>query len=208
MIVGIVDYGLGNLRSVAGAVERLNHTPVVTNRVGDLEQADRLILPGVGAFGDGMANLSRLGLIEPLTRLVLTERKLILGICLGAQLMARESEEFGLHEGLGWVDARVVRIAPHDQALRIPHVGWNAVRQVRDDPLFRDVPADALFYFVHSYHICCADPALVVGDCEYGEVLTAAIHGGNLFGTQFHPEKSQLHGLAVLRNFLEQPAEC
>lgn len=201
-MVAIVDYGLGNLRSVAGAVEKLGHTAVVSNRISDLGRADRLILPGVGAFGDGMANLARLGLIEPLTRLVMEDRRPILGICLGAELMARESDEFGYHDGLGWVDATVTRLVPADPTLRIPHVGWNAVRQTREDPLFAGVPQGALFYFVHSYYICCDDPAVVVGECEYGGTLAAAIHRHNIFGTQFHPEKSQLHGLTLLKNFL------
>lgn len=201
-MVGIIDYGLGNLRSVAGAVQKLGHEAVVSSEVGELERADRLILPGVGAFGDGMSNLARLNLIAPLTRMVLGEGKPCLGICLGAELMARESDEFGRHEGLGWIAASVTRIVPDDPAVRVPHVGWNAVRHSEDCPLFRDIPQEALFYFVHSYKICCDGPGTAVAECEYGGPVTAAIQRGRIFGTQFHPEKSQRHGLALLGNFL------
>jgi imidazole glycerol-phosphate synthase subunit HisH len=202
--VAIVDYGLGNLRSVAGAVERLGHEPVVTSDPGELERADRLILPGVGAFGDGMRNLRERGLVEPLTRLVTDERRPILGLCLGSQLIARESAEFGSHEGLGWIDASVRRIATPDPTLRVPHVGWNEVRQVRESVLFDGLADGSLFYFVHSYHIDADDAELVKGETEYGVRMAAVVERGNVYGTQFHPEKSQLAGLTLLGNFLER----
>jgi imidazole glycerol-phosphate synthase subunit HisH len=202
--VAIVDYGLGNLRSVAGAVERLGHEPVVTSDPGELERADRLILPGVGAFGDGMRNLRERGLVEPLTRLVTDERRPILGLCLGSQLIARESAEFGSHEGLGWIDASVQRIATPDPTLRVPHVGWNEVRQVRESVLFDGLADGSLFYFVHSYHIDADDAELVKGETEYGVRMAAVVERGNVYGTQFHPEKSQLAGLTLLGNFLER----
>jgi glutamine amidotransferase len=201
-VIAIIDYGLGNLRSVAGAVERLGAAASITSDVGELRSADHLILPGVGAFGDGMRNLAERGLIDPLNQLVLEQRRPIIGICLGAQLMARDSEEFGQHQGLGWVDASVRRIVPQNPSLRVPHVGWNAVTQSAVHPLFAGVPQEELFYFVHSYHIQVADPALVIGECEYGCRLTAAFARGNIVGTQFHPEKSQRHGLQLLKNFL------
>jgi glutamine amidotransferase len=202
-VIAIIDYGLGNLRSVAGAVARLGGTPLITSRITDLERAEKLILPGVGAFGDGMARLARLGLIDALTRIVIDERRPILGICLGAQLMADESDEFGRHRGLGWLRARVTRIVPRDPALRVPHVGWNEMRQLAPSALFTDVPDGALFYFVHSYQICCDDTSMVVGTCEYGDQITAVLQRDNLYGTQFHPEKSQRHGLSLLDNFLK-----
>jgi imidazole glycerol-phosphate synthase subunit HisH len=203
MKIGVIDYGLGNLRSVAGAVERVGHDPVVTSDIGALEAADKLILPGVGAFGDGMANLRRMQLIEPLTELVQRGRP-ILGICLGAQLLASDSQEFGYHAGLDWIRANVVRLEPQDPTLRVPHVGWNNMHQARASILFEGVPEDALFYYVHSFRIVCAQPDIVIGECEYGQTVTAAFQQGNVFGTQFHPEKSQLHGLTLLRNFLER----
>lgn len=201
-MIGIIDYGLGNLRSVAGAVERLGREPLVTSRILDLERAEKLILPGVGAFRDGMANLERLGLVEALTRMVIDQGRPILGICLGAELMAEESDEFGPHRGLGWLRGRVRRMDPGAAALRIPHVGWNEVRQTKASALFAGVPDEALFYFVHSYEIHCDDPALVAGTCDYGHAVTAVVERDNLYGTQFHPEKSQRHGLTLLGNFL------
>lgn len=203
-VVGIVDYGLGNLRSVAGAVERLDHQPIVSSDAAELEQADKLILPGVGAFGDGMRNLRQRGLVDVLDRLVVEKHRPILGICLGAQLMARRSEEFGEHEGLGWIEASVRRIAAPDLALRVPHVGWNELHQTGESVLFDGVSDRALFYFVHSFYIAEAQPEVVKGECVYGLRMTAVFEQGNVYGTQFHPEKSQLDGLTLLRNFLER----
>jgi len=203
-MVVIIDYGLGNLRSVAGAVHRLGHPFRVSRQPADLEAADRLILPGVGAFGDGMKNLRELGLVTLLDRFVVQEKKPILGICLGCQLLAKESFEFGHHAGLGWIDASVVRLNPPDRELRVPHVGWNDLKQTRDCPLWQGVPQDALFYYVHSFHLQCREEVVVTGRCPYGETFVAAVQQGNVYGTQFHPEKSQLHGLTVLRNFLEK----
>lgn len=200
-MIGIVDYGLGNLASVAGAVERLGFEPCVSSDAGVLGTCDKLILPGVGAFGDGMRNLREKGLIEPLNALVIEQGMPILGICLGSQLMTRWSEEFGRHDGLGWIDGTVTRIAPDDPELRVPHVGWNGLKQARESGLFEGVSGDALFYYVHGYRIQ-ADPACVIGTCEYGGRFVAAFERANIFGTQFHPEKSQLAGLSLLRNFL------
>ena len=203
-MIAIVDYGLGNIRSVAAAVAKVGFEPAVTADPAQLRRADALILPGVGAFGDGMANLRVRGLIEPLTRLVREEGKPILGICLGAQLFARSSEEFGHHEGLGWIAADVVRLNPSD-GLRVPHVGWNDCIRTREHALFDGIPASALFYFVHSFYIRCDDPAIVLGVCEYGPRFTAVLQQGNIVATQFHPEKSQQHGLQLLKNFLHMP---
>lgn len=203
-MIAIIDYKLGNLRSVAGAVARLGHEPRITSRPEDLKEADKLILPGVGAFADGMKNLRELGLIEPLAALVLNDCKPILGICLGFQLMAMDSSEFGYHEGLGWLDASVIRIEPDDPGLRIPHVGWNDLRKAAVDPLFREIPDDALFYYVHSYHVRCNRPEIVLGTCDYGVPFVAAVRQNNIYAVQFHPEKSQLAGLQLLKNFLNE----
>jgi glutamine amidotransferase len=201
MSVVVIDYGLGNLRSVAGAVAKLGFDAVVSGDPSALEQAAKLILPGVGAFGDGMRLLHERGLTPLLNRLVMEEQRPILGVCLGAELMARDSEEFGHHQGLGWIDASVKRIAGGPD-VRVPHVGWNAVHQTATHPMFSDVPQDALFYFVHSYHIVCDSSETVVGVTEDGASLTAAFARRNIWGTQFHPEKSQRHGLSLLGNFL------
>jgi len=203
-MIGIVDYGLGNLASVAGAVTKLGFQAEVTADATRLAAADKLILPGVGAFGDGMKKLHERKLVAPLTDLVLAGKKPVLGICLGFQLMAASSEEFGEHEGLGWVDAQVVRLAPEDQSMRVPHVGWNELHQIGDCILFDDVPSDALFYYVHSFRLAPANDNIVTGECDYGGRFTSAIQQGSVFGTQFHPEKSQRHGLTVLQNFLEK----
>jgi imidazole glycerol-phosphate synthase subunit HisH len=203
-MIGIIDYGLGNLTSVAGAVEKVGFKPVITSDPSDLARMDKLILPGVGAFGDGMANLKSRSLVEPLGDLVLAGNKPILGICLGFQLIAQSSDEFGSHEGLGWIDAAVTRLEPGDNTLRIPHVGWNEVHQVGASILFDDVPNDGLFYYVHSHRMETTIKDLVIGECDYGERFISVIQAGNIYATQFHPEKSQLHGLTLLKNFLEK----
>jgi glutamine amidotransferase len=203
MRVGIVDYGMGNLRSVAGAVEKIGHTPEISADAGALAACERLILPGVGAFGDAMANLEARGLADGLETLVRGRGKKLLGICLGAQLLARRSAEFGETRGFGWIEADVARI-DEGAGVRVPHVGWNRVRRTKDSVLFDGIPDDALFYFVHSYRIGTADADAVAGECDYGAPFAAVLDKGNVFGAQFHPEKSQRHGLRLLANFLER----
>lgn len=198
--VVIIDYGLGNVRSVRGAVERLGHEAVVSAAPKDLRAADALILPGVGAFGDGMKKLHERNLIEPLNQYVLGDRKPILGICLGAQLMTKSSSEFGQHEGLKWIDASVERLPAN--GLPLPHVGWNDLEIVKNSQLFRDMSAQPLVYYVHSFHIRCHNESLVTAQCDYGVKFTASYECGNIFGSQFHPEKSQAEGLVFLSNFL------
>jgi glutamine amidotransferase len=200
----IIDYGLGNLFSVLGAVEKLGYKGLISSKIEDMRKADKLILPGVGAFADGMKNLDKLGLIEPLTKLVVEEKKPILGICLGSQLMANESFEFGHHKGLGWIDASVVKLEPEDKSLRVPHVGWDDLLQVKQSILFEGIPKDALFYYTHSYYVKCNRQEDILGLCNYGIEFTAAFQKANIYGTQFHPEKSQLHGLNMLKNFIEK----
>jgi len=200
----IIDYGLGNLFSVIGAVEKLGFKAKISSKVSDMEKADKLILPGVGAFSDGMKNLKNLGLVDPLTRLVVQNKKPILGICLGCQLMAKESFEFGHHQGLGWIDGSVLKLEPKDKELRIPHVGWDDLLQSKKSILFEGIPSDALFYYTHSFYIKCNNSNDIIGECDYGGKFTSAFKHDNIYGTQFHPEKSQLHGLNLLKNFLEK----
>ena len=202
--IAIVDYGIGNLCSVAGAVECLGFSPVITADKGALGAADKIILPGVGAFGDGMKKLHDRGLVEILDALVRGDRKPILGICLGCQLFARKSYEFGEHEGLGWVDAEVCRITPADPELRVPHVGWNDLIALREGILLQTLPQPATVYYVHSFQVVFRDPMPVTAVTEYGGSIVAAYESENIFATQFHPEKSQQHGLTILRNFLEK----
>jgi len=204
-MIGIVDYGLGNLTSVAGAVSKLGFEAAIASDADTLAAADKLILPGVGAFPDGMANLAERGLIDVLNDLVINHRKPILGICLGFQLLGLSSEEFGHTPGLGWIDAAVTRLAPDNDALRIPHVGWNDLSQTKPDCILFDGIADqSLFYFVHTYRMETPPDGSQVGTCDYGGAFTAAVQKGNVFGTQFHPEKSQQAGLTLLGNFLEK----
>lgn len=202
-VVAIIDYGMGNVRSVAKAFEMLGAEVLITDKKNDLQKADLLVLPGVGAFGEGMANLKKRGLIEILNQEVLKKEKPILGICLGMQLLAKSSEEFGKHRGLGWLDAEVKKFDAKKIKMKIPHVGWNDVRMETDCPLFKGVRQDAAFYFVHSYYMVCKTKDCVAAVCNYGMNFTAAVWKENIFATQFHPEKSQNFGLKILKNFLE-----
>ncbi len=199
--VVIVDYGMGNLRSVSKIVERARVDWCVSEDPVEVLRADRLILPGVGGFRDGMRNLRARGLDQALSEAVQLRRTPILGICLGMELMARDSEENGFDEGLGWLPASV-RSLDKSYGLRIPHVGWNSVHQVAPNPLFEDVPDGATFYFVHSYVMHCEDDALVTASCEYGQVFSASVMMDNIFGCQFHPEKSQRYGGIIVHRFV------
>lgn len=201
-MIAIVDYGLGNLFSVKKAFEALGAEAVVSSDPGAVGKAERIVLPGIGAFGDGTRFLKERGLDEALQRAVMRERKPFLGICLGLQLLADTGEEYGQHQGLGWIRGRVRMLKVAAAHLKVPHIGWNNVTAVRDTPLFQGIRPDADFYFVHSYQLECADRSDVVATTEYGERVTAAILRGNIFATQFHPEKSQDHGLQLLRNFV------
>jgi len=202
-MLGIVDYGMGNLLSVFHALEMLGAEVCICRRPEELEEMDRLILPGVGGFGDCMRNLEERGFIRALDLEVIERGKAIFGICLGMQAMARSSAEGGEHKGLGWIPGRVVRLEPCYPWLRVPHIGWNEVKFRPGMWCFSGLPERPEFYFVHSYAMQCEEERDAVAWCDYGGKMTAAVHRGNIFGTQFHPEKSQDHGLRVLRNFLD-----
>jgi glutamine amidotransferase len=199
--VGVVDYGMGNLLSVRHALEMVGADVSICRTPEELDSAGRLILPGVGAFGDCMKRLKEGGLVEALNRVARRSARPILGICLGMQVMACRSEEGGDHEGLGWFDADVVRLKPAD-GLRVPQIGWNEVEYEPTSPLFQGLPPAPEFYFVHSYWMKCRATACVDASCDYGGPVTAAVRRENMVATQFHPEKSQDYGLKVLRNFL------
>lgn len=200
MIV-VVDYGVGNVGSVQNMLRKVGARVRVSGAAADIAAADKLILPGVGHFGRGMAKLKGTGLIPALEEQVLVQRKPVLGICLGMQMMTRGSEESDV-PGLGWVDAFTRRF---DEAggLRVPHMGWNVVRPRNGSRLF-DAPASEpeRFYFVHSYFVRTADPHHVAAECLYGTEFAASFEAGNLYGVQFHPEKSHLFGMALLRRFV------
>jgi glutamine amidotransferase len=199
--VAIIDYGMGNLRSVQNAVVHLGSTPAIIADPVGLAAYDKIILPGVGAFGQAIAILHQTGLFE-----ALNERRLagahILGICLGMQLMCSVSKEDGSHEGLNWFPARVVRFPP-DTGLSVPHMGWNSVDFIRDDPILAGLNSGIDAYFVHSYHVRSDDPTDVLATTDYGLRFSSMIQRGNLRGIQFHPEKSQEFGLTIIRNYLE-----
>ena len=206
-MLAVVDYGLGNLRSICAALERLELAYQCTSDRSLISDASGLILPGVGAFPDGMKNLQQLGLVDLLGELVLEKKRPVLGICLGFQLMAREGEEFGRARGLGWLNAKVVRMEQTGDDIRIPHMGWNDCIRLRDSPIFFDIPEQALFYYTHSFHMECMDEADIAAVSDHGKKFVAAVQKGHIFGTQFHPEKSQLQGLSLLRNFARKVVE-
>jgi glutamine amidotransferase len=204
-MIAVVDYGAGNVRSVVNAFEAIGQSPVLTNDPEILGKSSGIVLPGVGAFGDCMKILRRLNLVEPLTDLVLRQKKPYLGICLGMQFLAEESSEQGHHKGLGWIRGRVELLTSNDKRFRIPHMGWNDIHINKRFPFFEGLGDSPVFYFVHSYHLVVneEDVDIVAATCWHGATVTAAVQKDNIFGTQFHPEKSQESGLKVLKNFLK-----
>lgn len=201
-MIAIVDYGLGNLFSVQKAFQLLGSEAVITSDHALIRSAERIVLPGIGAFGDGMKNLRERGLDIVLAGEVLEHKKPFLGICLGLQLLATRGLEYGNHMGLGWIEGEVRLIDAPRHGLKIPHIGWNDVTRIRESPLFAGIKANADFYFVHSYQLIPEDKSLIIGTAEYGETITAVVQKDNIFATQFHPEKSQEHGLKLLENFI------
>ncbi len=200
--VAIVDYGMGNLHSVKRKLDRIGVHPQVTSAPDELLQADKLLLPGVGHFGKAMEHMNTMGLVPALHEAVVVRKTPILGICLGMQLFARHSEE-GDAEGLSWIDADVVRFAVDDpRRLKVPQMGWNGVRVARSSALLDGVTEQTEFYFVHAYHLVCRDSADVVCQTDYGYPFISVVERGNVYGVQFHPEKSHDAGEALLRNFL------
>lgn len=203
----IIDYDVGNTFSVANAVRVLGYTRLkVSADVGVIQSADALILPGVGAFAACAENLRARGLDRVLNEEVLGRKKPILGICVGMQLMATASEENGLHPGLDWVKGRVVKLSPGNN-LRVPHVGWNDIQMREANPLFNNLSESPNFYFDHSYHFL-PEGGDVSAVCVYGAAVTAVINRQNIFGVQFHPEKSQNNGLRLFRNFFNLVRPC
>jgi len=200
----IVDYGMGNLRSVRNAVAYLGGNAQVSSDPAAIAASDKLILPGVGSFPRAMANIRARGLLEPLGDAVLGRKVPVLGICLGMQLLATHGEEDGGASGLGWIAGEVVPFRFEDPAIRVPHIGFNAAWAAsRASPVFGHLQEPADFYFVHSFHLRCKDEASVALWCDYHGRFCAGVEQENVFGTQFHPEKSQANGLALLDRFLQ-----
>ena len=199
-MIAIIDYQMGNLRSVQKAFERVGHAAAVTSDPAVIAQAEKLVLPGVGAFADAMAELKRRELIEPILEGI-DAGKPFLGICLGLQLLFERSYEDGEHAGLGVIPGEVKKFDIPSE-FKVPHMGWNSVDWPRRPPIFRGLDEGSHFYFVHSYYVAPAEESVVAGVASYPEPFCAAIWRDNLFATQFHPEKSQRHGLTLLNNFL------
>lgn len=202
-MIGIIDYGLGNINAFCNVYRHLNLPVIAVHTVDELEGCDHLILPGVGAFDNAIGKLDASGMRPMITRRVMEENVPILGICVGMQMLADASEE-GHLPGLGWVPGTVKRFDPAriTERTKLPHMGWNNVR-IGDSPLFRNLEQDSRFYFIHSYYFVPDDPAHCLARSEYGGPFAAAVGRDKIFGVQFHPEKSHAAGIALLKNFAE-----
>jgi len=202
MIV-VVNYGVGNLSSVHNMLRKAGAEVIISDQPADILAADKLLLPGVGHFDYGMKMLNDSGLRVALDIFALELKKPVLGICLGAQILGKGSEE-GNTPGLGWIDMGCKRL-PAAEGLRVPHMGWNKIQRVKPSPLLDGMTEDARYYFVHSYYMECANKEDIAATANHGITFTCAVQRGNLYGTQFHPEKSLRHGLAVMKAFVEAP---
>ena len=200
-MIAIIDYDAGNIKSVEKALISLGEDVVVTRDSGVILQADGVILPGVGAFGDAMEKLHAYGLVEVIKQVV-AKNTPFLGICLGLQLMFDSSEETPGVEGLGILKGKIVRI-PDGEGIKVPHIGWNSLTYPNQGRLYKDIPENSYVYFVHSYYLQAKEPEIVKAATEYGTYIHASVEKGNVFACQFHPEKSSSVGLKILENFIE-----
>jgi glutamine amidotransferase len=202
-LIAIIDYGMGNLSSIHNMFRKLNVESSITSDLEKAAKADKLLLPGVGAFDHAMMNLKALGLVSVLNQKVLKEKTPLLGICLGMQLLTKKSEE-GVMLGLDWIDAETVKFKSDDgNKLRIPHMGWNTVEIKKDDALFKDMGEEPRFYFVHSYYVKCNDQNNILTSTHYGSDFCSSLVKDNIRGVQFHPEKSHKFGMQLLSNFAD-----
>ena len=203
MIV-IVDYKAGNSGSILNMLRKIGAEAILSDKTEDVAAADKLILPGVGSFDRGMENINRLGLAEILDKKIQKDKTPLLGICLGMQLLMEKSEE-GHLPGLGWLKGDIVRFKfrPENNYLKVPHMGWNTVKPSGTNSLFKDIE-EPRYYFVHSFHVCCRNDEDILATTDYGYEFTSSVHRDNIWGTQFHPEKSHRFGLQLLKNFVEQ----
>ena len=195
----VVDYGMGNLRSVVKAVEKFTDTVALSDDPDSIRHADALIMPGDGAFGMAMENLINRGWIEPITEFV-GSGGFFLGICLGFQLLFSSSDEFGHHKGLNIIPGRIVKFPA--QGLKVPHMGWNTVELVSESPFFNEIVSGSYFYFIHSYYPEIRDRTWIIGETEYGRIFPCIVGQGNIIATQLHPEKSHAAGLKIIENFV------
>jgi glutamine amidotransferase len=204
MIV-IVDYGLGNLKSIHNILKKIGAESIISSDRADIEKADRLILPGVGAYDNAINNIRALDLLEILNRKVIVEKTPVLGICLGMQLMTSGSEE-GAESGFGWIAAKTVRFGQmvNGVKLRVPHMGWNNINMSKGEMLFNEMDQEEIrFYFVHSYYVQCFNQSDIISSTHYGVDFTSSFRKDNIVGTQFHPEKSHRFGMTLLKNFIK-----
>lgn len=204
-MITIIDYGMGNLGSIINMLKKIGVSSQLSSDPRVIEQAEKLILPGVGAFDNGMQSLAQRGLIDVLNEAVLVRKTPILGLCLGIQLFTQRSEE-GTLPGLGWIEGETVKFQLGDnlEGLKVPHMGWNYIEIQQNSPLFQSMPALSRFYFVHSYHLRCRNQEDVLATSEHGYEFPSIIRRDNILGAQFHPEKSHKYGMALLRNFVER----
>jgi len=201
MSIAVVDYGMGNTGSILNMLRYLDIKARICTSFDDIKNASRIILPGVGAFDHGIRNLRSSGMADILYELVMIRKRPVLGICLGMQLMTLRSAE-GMNSGLGWLNASTISFEhPPNQKLRIPHIGWNTVVPSEHCLLLKNLPEDKRFYFVHSYHLQCNDTAIVAGKTLYGGWFDSVVEHENIFGCQFHPEKSHRFGMTIFKNF-------
>lgn len=204
----IVDYGLGNLRSVHNALSSLGAMTQISDDPRALAAAEKIVLPGVGAFAQGSANLADGGWLPALEKAVLEDGKPFLGLCLGMQLLATEGTEMGVSRGLGWIPGKVVRLQDNAGSLRVPHAGWNDVKPTRSDGMYAGMGGNPDFYFIHSYVFRPENPAVISATCHYGQEFAASVEHRNIWAAQFHPEKSQNNGLRLLKNFIERGGQA
>jgi glutamine amidotransferase len=200
-MITILDYGIGNLRSVYNMFKKVGVESIITNDIQLIQKADKYLLPGVGAFDHGIKSLRSAPFFEVLEKEVLENKKPILGICLGMQLLTCSSEE-GQEKGLGWIDAETIKFDLEGKNLSIPHMGWNTAKARNTNSLFKNLE-ESRFYFVHSYHVVCRNENDILATTEYGREFTCSVHKNNIYGVQFHPEKSHSFGMQLLKNFGE-----
>ncbi len=201
MIV-IIDYGLGNVRSIFAKIDQMNEPVIISNTIADIESAEKIILPGVGAFDSGMENIRKFGIQDILNKKIKIDKIPILGICLGMQLLSQKSEE-GALDGLGYIKSHVKKFHFEQSAnLNIPHMGWNTIMKMQESPLLHGIENHSRFYFVHSFHLVCESQENIVAVTEYGIRFPSVVMAENIFGVQFHPEKSHKQGIQLLRNFV------
>lgn len=200
-MIAILDYGIGNLKSIYNMFKKVGVESVITSDIETIKKANKYLLPGVGSFDHGINSLKNASFFETLENEVLENKKPILGICLGMQLLTNTSEE-GREKGLGWIDAKTIRFDLEDKSLSVPHMGWNKINPINLNDIFKNLEENR-FYFVHSYHVVCNNDKNILATVSYGKTFTCSIYKDNIYGVQFHPEKSHRFGMQLLKNFGE-----